>query len=114
MRSAYAIDKCAGLSYPTHCLKSRGSVRWNIFLEYKTGQATLFAPQNDFFASFATNKAKNILKMHFSRSCSDTIYSKSIKKNRKKVPFLKYQSTFSECKGVSRASSDRIIYFNKI
>ena len=29
------------------------------------------------------------------------------------LPFL-YQSTFSECKGVSRARSDRIIYFNKI
>ena len=28
------------------------------------------------------------------------------------LPFP-YQSTFSECKGVSRASSDRIIYFNK-
>ena len=75
--------KCEGLSYPTHFLKSRGSVIRNNFLEYRTKQAKLFAPQNDFYALLATNKAKIILKRHFSFSCSDTIYSKSIKKNRK-------------------------------
>ena len=49
--------KCEGLSYPTHFLKSRGSVIRNIFLEYRTKQATLFARRNDFYALFATNKA---------------------------------------------------------
>ena len=59
---------------------------------------------------------QNILNRHFSCSGSYTICSKSIKKTRK-VSFLKvnHKSTFSVCKGVSRASSDRIIYFdNKI
>ena len=82
--------KCEGLSYPTHFLKSMGSVIRNNFLEYRTKQATLFARRNHFYALFSTNKAKHILNRHFSCSCSDTIYSKSIKKNRKKkVPFFK-------------------------
>ena len=34
--------KCEGLSYPTHFLKSRGSVIGNNFLEYRTTQATTF------------------------------------------------------------------------
>ena len=74
--------KCEGLSYPTHFLKSRGGVIRNNFLEYRTKQATLFARQIDLYALFATNKAKHILNRHFSCSCSDTIYSKSIKKNQ--------------------------------
>ena len=73
--------KCEGLSYPTHFLKSRGSVIRNNFLEYRATQAALFARRNEL------NKAKNILNRHFSCSCSDTIYSKSIKKNRKKSHF---------------------------
>ena len=61
-------------------------------------------------------KQNILLNMHFSCSYSDTSYSKSIKKNGKSpifesLPFL-CKSTFSECKGVSRANSDRIIYFN--
>ena len=79
--------KYEGLSYPTHFLKSRGSVIRNTFLEYRTKQATLFARRNDVYALLATNKAKNILNRHFLCSCSDTIYSKSIKKNRKKSHF---------------------------
>ena len=79
--------KCEGLSYPNHFLKSKGSVIRNSFPEYRTKQATLFARQNYFYALFATNKAKHILNMHFSCSCSDTIYCKSIKKNRKKSHF---------------------------
>ena len=79
--------KCEGLSYPTHFLKSMGSVIRNNFLEYKTTQATLFARRNDLYALFAKNKAKNILNRHLSCSCSDIIYSKSIKKNRKKSHF---------------------------
>ena len=81
---------CEGLRYPTHFLKSRGSVIRNSFLEYRTKQATLFARRNDFYALFAPNKAKHILKRHFPCLCSDTIYSKSIKKKSKKVPFLKF------------------------
>ena len=80
---------CEGISYPTHFFKSRGSVIRNNFLEYRTKQATLFALRNEFYALFATNKAKHILSSHFSCSCSDTICSKSIKKIRKKVQFLK-------------------------
>ena len=72
--------KYEGLSYPTHILKSRGSVIMNYFLEYRTKQVNIFARQNVFYALFATNKAKHILNMHYSCSCSDTIYSKSIKK----------------------------------
>ena len=75
--------KCEWLSYPHPLLERGGSVIRNNFLEYKTKQATLLARRNDFYALFATNKAKNILKRHFSRSCSDTIYSKSIKKKSK-------------------------------
>ena len=79
--------KCEGLSYPTHFLKSMGSViRINLF-EYRTTQATLFARRNYLNALFAINKAKNILNRHLSCSCSDIIYSKSIKKNRKKSHF---------------------------
>ena len=81
--------KWEGLSYPTHFWKSRGSVIRNNFIKYRTKQATIFARRNDFYALFATNKAKHILNRSVSCSCSDTIYSKSIKKNRKKVPFLK-------------------------
>ena len=81
-------SKCEGLSYPTHFLKSWGSVIRNDFLEYRTKQATLFAQRNEFYALFDSNKAKHILNRHFSCSCSDTIYSKGINKS-KKVPFLK-------------------------
>ena len=76
-----------GLNYPTHYLKSRGSVIRNTILEYRTKQATLFARRNDLHALFATFKAKHKLNRQFSCSCSDTIYSKTIKK--KKIPFLK-------------------------
>ena len=83
-------SKCKGLSYPTHFLKSRGSVTRNNFLEYRTKQAALFARRNDYYALFATNKAKHILNIRFWCSCSDTIYSKSIKKNQKKSHFRKF------------------------
>ena len=88
------LTKCEGLSCPTHFLKSRGSVIRNNFLEYRTKQATLFAPRNDFNALFATNKAKDILNRLFSCSCSDTIYSQLKYKEKLKstifegLPFL--------------------------
>ena len=82
--------KYAGSNYPTHFLKNRGSVIRNNFLEYRTNKATYFAQRNDYYAFLTINKAKHILNRLFSCSCSDTIYSNSIKKNRKKVPFLKF------------------------
>ena len=89
MRSSYAIDKICGLSYPTHFLKSMGSVIRTNFLEYRTNKITHFARRDDFYALLALKKAKHVLNRLFSCSCSDTIYSKSIKKNRKKIHFLK-------------------------
>ena len=83
--------KCEELNYPTHFLKSRGSVIWNNLLEYRTKQTSFFARRNEFYALFSTNKAKHILNRHFSCSFSDTIYGKSIKKSLKKFesqPFL--------------------------
>ena len=87
---SHASTKYEGFSYTTHFLKSRDSVIRNNFLEYNTNQATLFARRNDFYASLVTNKAKHILNRPVSCSCSDTIYSKSIKENKKKFHFLKF------------------------
>ena len=53
--------KYAGLCYPTHFLKSRGSVIRNIFLEYKTNKAAHFALRNYFYTLLAINKAKHVL-----------------------------------------------------
>ena len=80
-------SKYERLSYPTHFLKSRGSVIINNFLEDRANKATHFARRNDYYALLAIYKAKHILNTLFSCSCSDTIYSKSIKKNRKKSYF---------------------------
>ena len=82
-----ASTKCEGLSYPIHFLKSRSSVFKNNFLEYRTKPATLCVRRNDFYAWFATNKVKTILNMFVPCSCSDTIYSKNIKKKSKKSHF---------------------------
>ena len=79
--------KCEGLSYPTHFLKSRGSVIRNNFLEYRTTQAKLFARRNDFYALSLLIKQNIFSTWHFSCSCSDEIYSKRIKKNREKAHF---------------------------
>ena len=62
--------KCAGLSYPTHFLKSRVIVIRNNFLEYRTNKATHFARQNIFYTLLAINKANNILNGLFSCFCS--------------------------------------------
>ena len=79
--------KYAGLSYPTHFFKSRGSAIRNNFLDCRTNKATHFVRRNDFYALLAINKAKNILNRFFVCSCNDTIYIKSIKKKRKKSHF---------------------------
>ena len=68
-------------------MKSRGSVIRNNFLEYRSKEATHFVRRNDDYALLAINKAKHILNRLFSCSCSDTIYGKRIKKNRKKSYF---------------------------
>ena len=57
--------KYAGLSYPTHFLKSRGIVIRNKFLECRTNKATHYARQNDFYALFVINIAKYILNRLF-------------------------------------------------
>ena len=75
-----------GLSYPTHFLNCRGSVIRKTFLEYRTKHVNIFA-QRFFYTLFATTKSKYILKKHILCFCSDTIYSKSIKKNREKFHF---------------------------
>ena len=53
--------KCEGLSYPTHFLKSRGSVIRNSFLECRTKQATLLCDEMIF--------------MHCSLQIKQNIYS---------------------------------------
>ena len=105
--------KCEGLSYPTHFLKSRGSVIRNNLIEYRVKQATRFARRNDFYALFATNKAKHVLNRLFRAPVVTQFIVKVQRKFEKSpifesLPFL-HQSTFSECKGGSRASNDRII-----
>ena len=83
--------KCEGLRYPTHFLKNRGSVIRNNFLEFRTKQATFVVRQNDFM-HWSLQIKQNIYMYSigiFSCSCSDTIYSKSMKKNRKKFLFFK-------------------------
>ena len=74
------------LSYPTHFLKEGVVLLGIIYLNTQPNKPCL-ARQNDFYALFATNKAKYILNRHFSCSCSDTIYSKGKKKNRKSPIF---------------------------
>ena len=55
----------AGLSYPTHSLKSRGSVIRNIFLDYRTNKARHFARRNYCYALLAINKANHLLNRLF-------------------------------------------------
>ena len=57
--------KYAGLSYPAHLLKSRGSVIRNNFLEYRTNKATHFGQRNDFYTLLAIDKEKIEKKSHF-------------------------------------------------
>ena len=54
-----------GFSYPTHFLKSRGSVVRNNFLEYRTNKATHFAQRNDCCALLVINKANYIINKLF-------------------------------------------------
>ena len=60
-----ALTKYAGLRYPTHFLKSSGSVIRNNFLEHRTNEASHFARRNDCYALLAINKANHILDRFF-------------------------------------------------
>ena len=82
--------KCEGLSYPTHFLKSKGSVIKDNFHEYRNKQATLSALRNDFMHCSLQIKQNNLFNRHFSCSCCDTILSKSIKKNQRTSHFRKF------------------------
>ena len=73
--------KCEGLSYPTHFLKSRVVFLRIIFLITELNKPHFLPDEIIFYTLIATNKAKHIFNRHFSCSCSDIIYSKSIKKN---------------------------------
>ena len=117
MRGFYAIDKSEALSYPTHFLKSKGIVNRNSFLEYRTKQATLFSRRNDFMHCSLQVKQNTYSKGIFRASVVTQFIVKVQRQIEKSpifesLPFL-YQSTFSKCKGVSRASSDVMIYFDK-
>ena len=80
--------KYAGLSYPTHFLKSRGSVIRNNFLEYRTNKATHFARRNDFYALLAINKGKNVYLKGFFRATVATQFIVKVERKPKKVPIL--------------------------
>ena len=74
--------KYEGSSYPTHFLKSRGSTITNNFLKGRAKKAVqLLRDEMIIMHCLLENKAKHILNRHFFSSCSDTIYSKSIKRN---------------------------------
>ena len=76
-------------------------------LGYRTKDAILIGLRNVFNTLLVTNKAKHILNRLFSCSCSDTINIKVLRKIEKSSILKVYH--FS----ISRASSDRIINFNK-
>ena len=59
--------KYAELSYPTHFLRSRGSVIRNNSLEYRTNKTTHFARRNDFYA-LLTIKKQNLYSVGFFRA----------------------------------------------
>ena len=82
-----SLMKYEGLSYPTHLLKIGGSGINNYLIEYYTRQVNIFARRNVLHTLLAANKAKRTLNRHISCSCSEPIYSKCIKKNRKKSHF---------------------------
>ena len=80
-----------GFRYPTHFLKSRGSVIMNNFRENRTKQATRFARRIDSYALFDTNNEKHILNRNIRAPV--VTRRKSIKKIEKSpifesLPFL--------------------------
>ena len=74
--------KYEGSNYPTHFLKSRGSTITNNFLKGRAKKAVQLLPDEIIIMHcLLENKAKQILNRNILSSCSDTIYSKSIKRN---------------------------------
>ena len=90
--------KCEGLGYPTHFLKSRGSVIRNNFLEYSTKQATFFAPRNDFNALFASIKAKHAHSRHFSSVIRNNFLEYSTKQATRFAPRNDFNALFASNK----------------
>ena len=86
-----SLTKSAALSYPTHFLKSRGSVIRNNYLRYRTNKATQFARRNDFYALLAKNKAKHVLYRIFRAPVVTQLYrnkEKSKNSHFESLPFL--------------------------
>ena len=71
------------LSYPTRFLKSRGSIIRNIFLKGRAKKPQLLHDENIIMHCSLQIK-QNIHLIGILSSCSDTIYSKTIKQNRNK------------------------------
>ena len=87
-----------------------------IFLNTELKKPQILTDEMIIIALLAINKAKHVLNKLFSCSCSDIIYRKSIKKNRKKVPFLKvYHFSISQHFPIVKAVvvQAAIPYFNK-
>ena len=64
--------ECEGLSYPTHFLKSRGSVFSNNYLEYRTKQATLFLRDEMIFMHCSLQIKQNIYSIGIFRAPVET------------------------------------------
>ena len=79
--------KCEGLSYPTHFLKSRVVLLGIIFLNTELNKLHFLRDERIFMHCSLQIKQNILLNRQFSCSCSYTIYSKSINKNRKS-PFF--------------------------
>ena len=80
--------KYAGLSYPTHYLKSRDSVIRNNFLECRANKTPHFARRKDCYALLAINKANHILnKLFRAPARTQFIVKVRMNKNRKKSYF---------------------------
>ena len=74
--------KYEGSSNPTHFLKSMGSTITNNFLKGRAKKnPKILRDKMIIMHCLLENKAKHILNRHFVSSCSDTIYSKIIKRN---------------------------------
>ena len=80
--------KCEGLCYPTHFLKSRGSVIRNNFLEYRTKQTHTLRDKM-IFMHFSLQIKQNIYSIAIFRARVVTQFIVKVKRKIEKVPFLK-------------------------
>ena len=79
--------KCEGLSYPTHFLKSRGTVIRDNFLEYRTKQATIFARRSDFM-HWSLQIKQNIYPIGIFRAHVVTQFIVRVKRKIEKSPIF--------------------------